>query len=146
MRLTNYTDYSLRVLMFLALQPDDKLSNINEIAEAYDIKRNHLSKIIHELGRDGYVETIRGRNGGVRLQKKPETINIGEVVRKTEEDFYLLECFDAERNACVLSPACRFKGMLNEALRAFFSVLDQYTLADITTNKSQLISLLGFQE
>lgn len=147
MRLTSYTDYSLRVLMFLSLRRDDKLSNINEISEAYNIKRNHLTKIIHELGKLGYVETVRGRNGGVRLKKAPEEINIGDVVRRTEEDFYLLDCFDANgTNTCVLTPVCRFKSMLNEALTAFFEVLDQYTLADISSNKSQLLSLLQIQD
>ncbi|MFA8438075.1 Rrf2 family transcriptional regulator [Pueribacillus sp. YX66] len=147
MKLTSYTDYSLRVLMFLSLRRDDKLSNINEISEAYNIKRNHLTKIIHELGRLGYVETVRGRNGGVRLKKAPEEINIGEIVRRTEEDFYLLDCFDSNgMNTCVLTPVCRFKSMLNEALNAFFKVLDQYTLDDITSNRSQLLSLLQIQE
>lgn len=147
MRLTSYTDYSLRVLLFLSLRSGDRLSNINEISEAYKINRNHLTKIIHELGKLGYVETIRGRNGGVRLKKAPEEINIGEVVRRTEEDFYLLDCFDANQaNVCVLTPVCRFKSVLNEALRAFFEVLDQYTLADIASNKSQLLKMLQMQD
>ncbi|PWA12217.1 Rrf2 family transcriptional regulator [Pueribacillus theae] len=142
MRLTYYTDYSLRVLIFLALKEKGILSNIKEISEAYSISKNHLTKIIHELGKHGYIETIRGRNGGIRLKRLPEEINIGELVRRTEEDFYLLECFDSEKNTCVLSPACRLKKMLNDAMNAFFQELDQYTLADIATNKNQLISLL----
>lgn len=147
MKLTSYTDYSLRVLMFLSLRGNDQLTKIDEISEAHNIKRNHLTKIIHELGRLGYVETIRGRNGGVRLQRDPETINIGEVVRRTEEDFYLLDCFDSNGpNTCVLTPVCRFKSILNEALQAFFHVLDQYTLADITSNKSQVLSMLQLQD
>lgn len=143
MKLTSYTDYSLRVLMFLAMKNENELSNIDEISKAYNIKKNHLTKIIHELGKLGYVETIRGRNGGVRLKKKPEEINIGEVVRRTEEDFYLLDCFDERTNSCALSPICRFKSVLNEALRAFFEVLDHYTLRDITSNKNQLLFMLG---
>lgn len=146
MRLTYYTDYSLRVLIFLALKEKGTLSNIKEISEAYSISKNHLTKIIHELGKHGYIETIRGRNGGIRLKRLPEEINIGELVRRTEEDFYLLECFDAERNTCVLSPACRLKSMLNEALNGFFQVLDQYTLADIAYNKNQLVALLGINK
>ncbi len=143
MKLTSYTDYSLRVLMFLAMKNENELSNIDEISKAYNIKKNHLTKIIHELGKLGYVETIRGRNGGVRLKKKPEEINIGEVVRRTEEDFYLLDCFDERTNSCALSPICRFKSVLNEALRAFFEVLDHYTLRDITSNQNQLLFMLG---
>lgn len=143
MKLTSYTDYSIRVLMFLAMKNEHELSNIDEISKAYNIKKNHLTKIIHELGKLGYVETIRGRNGGVRLKKKPVEINIGEVVRRTEEDFYLLDCFDERTNSCGLSPICRFKSVLNEAMRAFFEVLDHYTLKDITSNKNQLLFMLG---
>lgn len=147
MRLTNYTDYSLRVLIFLSTRKDGALSNIKEISDAYGISRNHLTKIIHELGKLGYVETVRGRNGGVRLNKAPQDVNIGKLVRRTEEDFNLLECFDPEHNTCILSPICRFKSILNEALNAFFTVLDQYTLADITENSNQLAALLlGIEE
>jgi Rrf2 family transcriptional regulator, nitric oxide-sensitive transcriptional repressor len=134
MRLTYYSDYSLRVLLYLTTQ-NEKLSNIKEIADVYQISKNHLMKITHNLGKLGYIETIRGRNGGIRLAKKPEDINVGEVVRKTEEDFYVVECFDKDHNTCVITSVCSLKHMLNEALDAFLSVLDKYTLEDIATNK-----------
>ncbi|MBA9025141.1 RrF2 family transcriptional regulator [Peribacillus huizhouensis] len=135
MRLTSYSDYSLRVLLYLAINKPDQLVTIKEISEAYSISSNHLMKIIYNLGKMGYIETVRGRNGGIRLDKNPEEINIGTLVRKTEEDFYLVECFNGEGNNCVISPVCSLKHMLNEALQAFFSVLDQYTLSDMVMNK-----------
>jgi Rrf2 family transcriptional regulator, nitric oxide-sensitive transcriptional repressor len=141
MRLTQYTDYSLRVLIYLAIQDQEKLSNIKEIADVYSISKNHLMKVTFELGKLGYIETIRGRNGGIRLALKPENINIGEVVRKTEEDFYLVECFNDEKNACIISPACRLKHILNDALQAYIAVLDQYTLADLVVNDQKLLEL-----
>ncbi len=142
MRLTNYTDYSLRVLLYLASKKNNELSNIKEIADIYGISKNHLMKVIYELGKNGYIDTIRGRNGGIRLAKSPEKINIGEVVRRTEEDFHLVECFDSEKNACIITPVCGLKHVLNEALQAYFSVLDQYTLNDLTHNKEALQTLL----
>ncbi|MBD1382256.1 Rrf2 family transcriptional regulator [Metabacillus arenae] len=142
MRLTNYTDYSLRVLIYLATRNDKELSNIKEIAEIYQISKNHLMKVTYELGKMGYVETIRGRNGGIRLAKNPSEINIGEVVRKTEDDFNIVECFDPQLNKCVISPACTLKNALNHALHAYLNVLDQYTLEDLTKNQQTLRGLL----
>ncbi|WP_257347566.1 RrF2 family transcriptional regulator [Pseudalkalibacillus decolorationis] len=146
MRLTNYTDYSLRVLIYLAVQKDNHLINIKDIADMYQISKNHLMKVIHELGKLGLIQTVRGRNGGIRLNKRPEEINIGEVIRKTEEDFYIVECFEDSRNGCIISPVCGLKGVLNEALEAYFKVLDGYTLADLTFNKSAFQKLfnMGF--
>lgn len=141
MRLTNYTDFSLRVLIYLALKNKDELSTIKEIAESYQISRNHLMKIIHELGQLGYIETIRGRNGGIRLALEPKDINIGEVVSKTEEDFPVVDCFKQGGNYCVISPACKLKHVLNEALQSFMSVLKGYTLQDLITNKDDLSML-----
>jgi Rrf2 family nitric oxide-sensitive transcriptional repressor len=137
MRLTSYSDYSIRVLIYLATQNNEQLTNIKEISEAYQISKNHLMKIVYNLGKMGYIETIRGRNGGFRLNKTPTEINIGELVRKTEEDFYLVECFK-EHDNCVISPVCSLKFILNHALDAFLQVLDQYTLADIIENKVML--------
>ncbi|MGE7601504.1 RrF2 family transcriptional regulator [Peribacillus sp. NPDC097675] len=137
MRLTSYSDYSLRVLIYLASQEQNKLTNIKEISEVYHISKNHLMKIVYNLGKLGYIETIRGRNGGFRLAKSPDGINVGEVVRKTEEDFYLVECFKDDDN-CVISPVCSLKFILNNALDAFLKVLDQYTIADFTENKVML--------
>ncbi|WP_285766155.1 Rrf2 family transcriptional regulator [Peribacillus sp. SI8-4] len=137
MRLTSYSDYSLRVLIYLASHDQSKLSNIKEISEVYQLSKNHLMKIVHNLGKLGYIETIRGRNGGFRLAKSPAAINVGEIVRKTEEDFYLVECFKDHDN-CIISPACSLKFVLNDALDAFLKVLDQYTIEDFIENKVML--------
>ncbi|BCB02443.1 RrF2 family transcriptional regulator [Bacillus sp. KH172YL63] len=131
MRLTLYTDYSLRVLIFLASKPTNELSNIKEIADAYRISKNHLMKVTYELGKMGMIETIRGRNGGIKLAKPPEAINIGKLVRATEEDFHLVECFDPKNNSCIITPVCGLKHVLGKALSAYLSVLEEYTLADI---------------
>lgn len=145
MHLTNYTDYSLRVLIYLAIKPQDQLSNIKEIADAYDISKNHLMKVIYQLGKLELVETIRGRGGGIRLARTPKDINIGSVVRQTEEGFVMVECFDRTKNSCILSPACRLKSVLNEALHAYLNVLDQYSLADLVLNQDQLLELMGLR-
>ncbi len=142
MRLTNYSDYSLRVLIYLAVKNNNELATIKEIADSYDISKNHLMKITHDLGKLGYIETIRGRNGGMRLAIHPKEINIGEVVSKTEEDFHIVECFDKGKNYCVITPACKLKHILHEALQAFITVLKQYTLEDLIQNKDDLRSLL----
>ncbi|GLI86564.1 HTH-type transcriptional regulator NsrR [Rossellomorea marisflavi] len=134
MRLTLYTDYSLRVLIFLASKPSDELSNIKEIADAYSISKNHLMKVTYELGKMGVIETIRGRNGGIKLAQSPQDINIGTIVRKTEEDFHLVECFDAANNSCIITPVCGLKHVLGKALNAYLSVLDEYTLNDLVRN------------
>lgn len=142
MRLTLYTDYSLRVLLFLGAKEPDALSTIKEISNAYGISKNHLMKVSHELGKMGYVETIRGRGGGIRLAKRPEEIGIGEVVRQTEEDFYLVDCFNPESIGCVISPVCNLKGALNKALHAYITVLDEYKLSDFLHNKQEIAALL----
>lgn len=131
MKLTLYTDYSLRVLIYLASRKKDDLANIKEIAESYKISKNHLMKVTHELGKMGVIETIRGRNGGIRLAKSPGDINIGNLVRKTEEDFHLVECFSSENNTCIITPVCGLKHVLAKALDAYLNVLDQYTLKDL---------------
>jgi Rrf2 family transcriptional regulator, nitric oxide-sensitive transcriptional repressor len=137
MRLTNYSDYSLRVLIYLANVPNKNLVNIKDIAESYDISKNHLMKIIYNLGKMGYIETIRGRNGGIRLAKLPSEINIGELLRKTEEDFYIVECFE-HNNTCVITPVCSLKHIFNKALDQFLHVLDQYTIEDVVKNNAML--------
>lgn len=141
-RLTLYTDYSLRVLLYLGAKERQELSTIQEIADAYTISKNHLMKVTHQLGQLGLVETIRGRGGGIRLAQSPDAINIGAVVRQTEEDFHLVECFDVENNLCRLSSHCRLKGVLYEALQAYLAVLDRYTLADCLHNEQDLLALL----
>lgn len=131
MRLTNYTDYALRVLIYLAVKGQGEKSTITEITDTYGISRNHLTKVIHQLGQIGVIETIRGRGGGIVLHKDPKDITVGSVVRETEEDFHLVECFNQETNQCIITPVCGLKGMLHEALTAYLNVLDKYTIADI---------------
>jgi Rrf2 family nitric oxide-sensitive transcriptional repressor len=130
MRLTLYTDYALRVLMLLALEPDE-LHTIEEVAQRYDISRNHLMKIVQTLAQAGFVESLRGRGGGLRLGRPAADISLGSVVRATEDGFALVECFDKERNTCVIAPACGLRGPLDEALGAFLAVLDGYSIADL---------------
>lgn len=145
MRVTLHTDYALRVLMLLALEPDE-LHTIEEIATRYDISRNHLMKVAQTLVQGGFVDSLRGRNGGLRLGKTPQNINLGAVVRSTEDGFDLVECFDATRNTCIISPVCGLRSPLEEALAAFLAVLDGYTLADLVKNpdrNKQVIKLLG---
>lgn len=142
MRLTLYTDYSLRVLLYLGAKKPEELSTIQAISDAYGISKNHLMKVVHELGKMGYIETIRGRGGGIRLAKSPEEINIGQLVRQTEEDFYLVECFNPESVGCVISPVCNLKGVLNKALHAYIAVLDEYSLAYFLKSKEELAALL----
>ncbi|WP_088105811.1 Rrf2 family transcriptional regulator [Halalkalibacter urbisdiaboli] len=141
MQLTAYTDYSLRLLLYLGSQDSGKRSSIKEIAEAYQLSTNHLSKIVHDLGKKGLIHTVRGRNGGIELALKPSDINVGAVVRQTE-DLTLVECFDRELNQCVVSPSCFLKHVLYDATEAFLSVLDEYTLEDMLKNKEHLQFLL----
>lgn len=141
MRLSTYTDYSLRLLMHVALN-DKKLVTIQEVAEAFAISRNHLMKVAFELGRHGFLETVRGRNGGLRLARDPAQISLGEIVRATEFDFNMVECFDASTNACTISGPCRLRGILTRALKAWLSVLDDHTLADLTRQNQALSKLL----
>ncbi|WP_100398836.1 Rrf2 family transcriptional regulator [Bacillus sp. FJAT-44742] len=141
MQLTTYTDYSLRLLLFLAVQPGKELTSIKKVSTIYGISYNHLTKVTHELSKMGLVETIKGRNGGIRLAKQPSDINIGEVVKQTEDNLELVECFNENTNTCVLSPACRLKGVLKEALKAYLNVLEQYTLEDLLINEETLKEL-----
>ena len=136
-KLTRYTDYGLRVLMHLAARPE-RLSSIGEIARTYRISQNHLMKVVHDLRKAGYLSAVRGRSGGIRLGKPPEEINIGQVVRHTEEGFDLLEC-----GSCVIAPACGLTGIVGEALRAFLAVLDGYTLADVMAGRMEALRSFG---
>jgi Rrf2 family transcriptional regulator, nitric oxide-sensitive transcriptional repressor len=142
MRLTVYTDYTLRLLMYLAIR-EDGLPTIGEVAEAYGIAKNHLTKVAHQLGLAGYVTTVRGRGGGLRLAKPAERIGIGEVVRRTEPDMTLVPCFEPLGGPCPIAPACRLRNALNEAQQAFLKVLDSYSLADLVTQRSELRALLA---
>lgn len=142
MQLTSFTDYTLRVLIYLGVQPEEKRSNIKEISDFYSISFNHLSKVVYELGKLGMVDTVRGRNGGIKIAKKPSEINIGSLVRHTESPIEIVECFNEEKNTCKLNSACRLKGALKEALEAYLNVLDSYTLSDLLVNKEDIKQLL----
>ena len=144
MRLTVYTDYSLRVLMFLALKSDG-LATIAEVAKAYGISKNHLMKVAYQLGLAGYVETVRGKGGGMRLARRPEIIVLGEVVRRTEPDMELVPCFAPDSTSCAILPSCALRGALASARDAFLSVLDGYTLADLVRPRAPLQKLLSFK-
>ncbi len=135
MRLSEYTDSTLRVLMYCAAHRD-RLVTIGELAEHHGLSKNHLMKVVNDLARQGLLETTRGRGGGLRLMAEPETIRIGDVVRATETDFRLVECFDAATNACTLTPSCRLKHLFDDALAGYFKALDGATLADMTQGLS----------
>ena len=141
MRLTFYSDYSLRLLMYAALKPNG-LVTIEEVAEAYGISKNHLTKVAFDLGRAGFVESARGRNGGIRLARRPEEIRLGDVLRVTEARSVLVECFNPETNTCKISAPCRLKGVLNRAMKAYFAVLDEHTIADLTGKNPALARIL----
>ena len=143
MQLKKYTDYALRVLIYTCTKDAENLASIKEISDTFAISQNHLGKVVFELNKKGYLETIRGRNGGIRLAKPPEEMNVGKIVRQFEDDFQVLECFDETRNQCVLMPACKLKHALNEAIQAFLHVLDDYTVKDLITNQGQLRKLMG---
>lgn len=137
MRLTLHTDYALRLLMLLALEPEE-LHTIEEIASRYDISRNHLMKVTQTLASAGFVDSLRGRGGGLRLAKPAGKIILGEVVRATEDGFNLVECFDRKSNTCVVAPVCGLRGPLEEALLAFLAALDGYSLADLVANPGSM--------
>ncbi|TXH32274.1 MAG: Rrf2 family transcriptional regulator [Rhodospirillaceae bacterium] len=137
MRLTLHTDYALRLLMLLALEPE-ALHTIEEIASRYDISRNHLMKVTQTLAGAGFVYSLRGRGGGLRLAKPAGEIILGDVVRATEDGFNLVECFDRKSNTCVVAPVCGLRGPLEEALLAFLAALDGYSLADLVANPGSM--------
>lgn len=136
MRLTAYTDYTLRTLIYLGMYRD-RLATIQDIANVHGISKNHLMKVVYQLGLSGMVETVRGRNGGLRLKLEPEKINIGDVVRHSETDFYMAECFDPESSSCTLAPACALKGVLKAATAAYLKVLDGVTLAELIAHSAK---------
>ena len=131
MRLSEYTDYTLRVLMYCAGHRE-RLVTISELAERHGVSKNHLMKVVNDLARQGLVETLRGRGGGLRLLKEPGDIRIGDVVRASETDFRLVECFDPPTNTCTLTPSCRLKHVFDDALKSYFKALDSKTLADVS--------------
>lgn len=141
MRLSTFSDYSLRVLMYLGLE-NDRLATIAEIARAHDISENHLMKVVQQLAKAGYLESLRGKGGGIRLAREPGSIVLGEVIRLTETDFALAECLGAGCTCRIQAP-CRLKGIFTEALAAMFLVLDGYTLADLLDNPEALNRAVG---
>lgn len=147
MRLNLQSDYALRLLMQLGSNPGS-LCTIAQVALSFGISKNHLMKVANTLSRAGIVDSVRGRNGGLALRMDPQSIRIGEVVRLTEGDFRLVECFqdssDGETN-CLIGPACRLKGVLAEAAKAFMAVLDSYTIEDLVKRNPQLRGLLTLE-
>lgn len=140
MRLTVHSDYSLRVLMYLAAFPN-RLATIEQIATAYGISQHHIMKVVQRLAHHGFIETLRGRSGGIRLAKTADAITVGAVLRTTEEDFYLVECFRDE-DSCCITPVCRLKGALRDALGAYLEVLDEWTLAQLVASPKRLAARL----
>lgn len=139
MQLTRYTDYSLRVLIYLAVDKQKKRVTIDEIAQCFDIPRNHLVKIVHQLGKLGYLHTLRGKGGGITLAKAPHEMGLGRVVRDMEHN---LEPVNCNKPACRLQPACGLRRVLQDARQAFLGTLDCYSLADLLGNAEQLRHLL----
>ena len=140
MRLTTFTDYSLRVLLFVAAHPEAR-ATIAETARAFTISEHHLTKVVQHLGREGFLTNLRGRGGGFRLARDPAAINIGAVVRATEQSVPA-ECFDPRANRCTVVSACRLKDVLAEAVESFYATLDHYTLADLMVRRHALVRLM----
>ncbi len=141
-RLTVYTDFSLRLLMYLAARGDG-VSTIGDVADAYRIPKNHLTKVAHQLGRAGYIMTVRGKGGGLRLGRPPSQIRLGDIVREAEPDMALVPCFEPICSPCPIVPACGLRGALRQAQSAFLEVLDRYTLAELADDTTALRALLG---
>lgn len=140
MKLTSFTDYTLRVLMYLALDPE-RLATIQGIAEAYQISENHLMKVVHHLAKSGVVESVRGKGGGIRLALPADKIRIGRVVKEAEGDTPIVECF-SDHDTCRITPNCKLAGVLARAFTALYDSLDQYTLADLIERPQPLIRIL----
>tara|TARA_R110001592_G_scaffold226749_15_gene482971 strand:- start:369 stop:830 length:462 start_codon:yes stop_codon:yes gene_type:complete len=145
MHITRYTDYSLRVLIYLAIN-QNQLTTISDIANSYGISKNHLMKIVQQLNQQGYLLATRGKNGGIKLNRPAREINIGQLVREIEDKNKLVECFGAD-NQCVITPSCQLKNIFAEAQENFFSTLDAYTLNDLVgaSQKNNLTELLAIK-
>ena len=132
MQLTLYTDYSLRVLVYLSLY-ENSSSTISEIADYYQISRNHLVKVVHNLSLKNYIHSTRGKGGGLRLARPAAEIGVGDVIRDTEPNFHIVECFNTEPSAkiCNIEPVCKLKSILGKATDSFLSILDNYSIADV---------------
>lgn len=144
MKLTAFTDYSLRVLIYLAAQPKRR-ATIAMIASSFDVSENHLTKVVHFLGKCGWLANVRGKGGGLELAMPPELIGVGDVVRQTEGGAMPAECFE-EHGRCAITGICRLTGVLGEAVEAFYAVLDRYTLADLVHNRQVLARVMFIDE
>lgn len=145
MQLTLYTDYSLRVLIYLSQKKQGELATITEIAEFYGISRNHLVKVVHNLATYGFIQTMRGKNGGMCLARPADEIGIGEVVRQTEPNFDIAECFNKENNSCVIAPMCALKSILGDARTSFIQTLDRYTIANALNHQHGLLKKINIR-
>ena len=141
MHLTLFSDYGLRVAIYLACHPEQTVS-ADEISRAFGISRHHVVKVVQTLTNLGVVEAQRGRGGGMRLAMRPSEINVGWLIRRTEPHFDLVECFDPVTNTCPIAPACGLKGLLHRAGQAFLGVLDEYNIEQLLTRRSDLVTLL----
>jgi Rrf2 family transcriptional regulator, nitric oxide-sensitive transcriptional repressor len=141
MKLTAFTDYSLRVLIYLATQPERR-ATIGGIAAAFDISEHHLTKVVHFLGKKGWLANVRGKGGGLELATLPELIGVGDVVRHTEGPAMPAECFEEDGGHCSIADICELRGVLGRAVKAFYGILDQYTLADLVHNRKELAAIL----
>lgn len=143
MKLTGFTDYSLRVLIYLATQPKER-ATIAEISRAFNVSENHLVKVVHFLGKSGWLANVRGKGGGLELAMPPELVPIGKVVRQAEGAAVVAECFSERGGKCSITGICRLQGVLGQAVAAFYGVLDQYSLADLVHNRQALAKILFF--
>ncbi|KTD69882.1 DNA-binding transcriptional regulator [Legionella santicrucis] len=143
MQLTQFTDYSLRALIYITLRKES--CTIKDITDAYTISNNHMVKIIHNLAKLGLIKTSRGKGGGLLIAVQPETINLGQLIAQLEPHFDLVPCFNKEKANCCIAPVCRLKGILHEAQAAFMKVLEHYTLADVLHNPNELSVLLNMK-
>lgn len=141
MKLTAFTDYSLRVLIYLACQPGQR-ATIAQVAAAYDVSEHHLVKVVHFLGKQGWLKNVRGKGGGLELGLAPDRIGLGQVVRQTEGQAVVAECFGDSSGSCCIAPSCRLRGVLGDAVAAFYAVLDRYSLADLVINRQELATVL----
>ena len=141
MKLTAFTDYSLRVLIYLAAEPARR-ATIAEVANAFGVSEHHLTKVVHFLGKAGWLANVRGKGGGLALGGLPELIGVGAVVRQTEGQAVVAECFGEDGGNCCIAPVCHLRGVLGEAVNAFYAVLDRYTLADLVRERQQLAPIL----
>ena len=141
MRLASFTDYSIRVLIYLGIKGDE-LATVSEISKKYDISKNHLVKVAHNLSKMGLIHSFKGKGGGIRLAQGPESMNIGKIIQDLEKDVVLVECFGIN-GQCKLNPVCKLKAALSVATRSFYKSLESYTLADMIKNKTALKSSLS---